>query len=205
MAYERLVRDGCEVACLVTTVPREIGRTFGHGERIELIRAQGEALGVPVSFIDCGFETYTDDYIDAVRKLRESMRLDAIAYGDLFLAEHREWGTGVATAAGLEALYPLWMKPEDVAAALRRFVESGYRAVVIRVRDGVLSEQWLGREVDRSFMADIARLPDVCPMGEGGEYHTFVYDGPRFRHPIALARGEVRQMETTKRLELALV
>ncbi|MFD0673333.1 diphthine--ammonia ligase [Cohnella sp. GCM10027633] len=204
MAYDRLAQDGYEVACLVTTVPREIGRTFGHGERIELIRAQGEALGLPVSFIDCGFETYTDDYVSAVRELRKAYRLDAIAYGDLFLAEHREWGTGVADAAGLEALYPLWMKPEDTEAALRRFVDSGYRAVVIRVRDSVLSADWLGREVDRSFMADIARLPDVCPMGEGGEYHTFVYDGPRFRHPIPLAKGEVLQLETTKRLELAL-
>ncbi|MFC5531132.1 hypothetical protein [Cohnella yongneupensis] len=48
-------------------------------------------------------------------------------------------------------------------------------------------------------------LEGVCPMGEGGEYHTFVYDGPLFKQPVAVAAGEVRQLETTKRLELELL
>jgi diphthamide synthase (EF-2-diphthine--ammonia ligase) len=27
--------------------------------------------------------------------------------------------------------------------------------------------------------------------GENGEFHTFAYDGPMFRHPIAIRGGEV--------------
>lgn len=204
MTLDRLAREGYEVVCLLTTVPSEIGRTFGHGEKTELIRAQGEALGLPVEFIACSFESYTDDYIRTLGALREKHRLNAIAFGDLFLAEHREWGAGVADAARLEALYPLWMKPGQTAEALLRFVDSGYRAIVIRISDKALSADWLGRELDRSFYEDIVRLKDVCPMGEGGEYHTFVYDGPLFGQPVLIASEGIRQLETTKRLELAL-
>lgn len=200
MALDRLVKEGNEVACLITTLPAETGRTFGHGEKEERIREQADALGLPVEFITCTHDSYTQDYIAALRDLKNRRRIEAVAFGDLFLAEHREWGTGVAESAGLEAVYPLWMKPEDTRKALLAFVESGYRSIVIRIRDGALPADWLGREVDRTFFDDIADR-DVCPMGESGEYHTFVVDGPLFRHPVPFVKGEVLQLQSTKRLE----
>lgn len=202
MALDKLGREGFEVVCLLTTVPVEIGRTFGHGERLELIEAQGEAVALPVEFISCAFETYTKDYIGALSAFQSKYAVEAIAFGDLFLAEHREWGTGVADAVGIQAIYPLWMEPDGTREALKAFVDSGYEAIVIRVSDRVLSEDWLGRKIDSAFYEDILREEQVCPMGEGGEYHTFVYDGPLFKHPVSFTRGEVLQLETTKRLEL---
>ena len=38
-----------------------------------------------------------------------------------------------------------------------------------------------------SFLADLQ--PDIDPCGENGEFHTFVFDGPIFVRPIAVARG----------------
>jgi diphthine-ammonia ligase len=200
MTLDRLVKAGWQAVCLLTTVPVEIGRTFGHGEKAERIREQADALGIPVEFITCSLGSYTDDYIEALKRLKERYGLDAVAFGDLFLIEHREWGTSVAAAADVEAVYPLWMQEEGTADALLSFVESGYRAIVIRVKDGALSEAWLGREVDRSFYQDILG-EDVCPMGEGGEYHTYVYDGPLFRRPVPFVAADVLQLVTTKRLE----
>lgn len=202
MTLDKLVREGFEVVCLLTTVPVEIGSTFGHGEKLELIEAQAEALSIPVKFISCSYETYTNDYVHTLAELKKKHRIDAIAFGDLFLTEHREWGTGVAASVGVEALYPLWMKPEGVQDALKTFIATGYQAIVIRVSDRVLTKEWLGRLLDASFYEDIVLLKDVCPMGEGGEYHTFVYDGPLFKHPVNYARGDVLQLETTKRLVL---
>ncbi len=202
MVLHRLAEAGEEVACLITTLPEDTGRTFGHGEKEERIREQADALGLPLEIISCKVESYTDDYLSALKNLKERYGLDAIAFGDLFLQEHRDWGTRVAADAGLAPLYPLWMKPEDTRDALLAFVQSGYRAVVIRVKDGALTPDWLGREVDRTFYEDILR-ENVCPMGEGGEYHTYVFDGPLFRRPVPFVKGEVLQLQTTKRLEHA--
>ncbi|WP_372663685.1 diphthine--ammonia ligase [Cohnella sp.] len=202
MTLDKLIREGLEVVCLLTTVPAEIGRTFGHGERIELIEAQAEALSLPVEFISCTFDTYTSDFIRTLRELQTKYSFEAIAFGDLFLAEHREWGTGVAEAVGIQAAYPLWMEPDGTREALREFVDSGYEAVIIRVSDRVLSKEWLGRKLDSVFYEDILREQQVCPMGEGGEYHTFVYNGPLFKHSVSFVPGEVLQLETTNRLDL---
>ncbi|PLR87168.1 diphthine--ammonia ligase [Bacillus sp. V33-4] len=201
MALDKLTSEGHKVACLVTTVPLELGRTFGHGERLELIRMQAEALSIPLHFIECTFEEYTTKFITNLVELKEQYALTDIAYGDLYLDEHRQWGETSAAKAGLNPLYPLWMKKEQSLQALEKFVNSGYRAVAVRVRDELLSDEWLGRELDNAFVNDIAR-ENVCPMGEAGEYHTFVYDGPLFKKRIELEAGEIVQLETTKRLEL---
>ncbi|TYS65479.1 diphthine--ammonia ligase [Bacillus infantis] len=201
MALDLMVKKGIKVECLLTTVPKELGRTFGHGEKQELISLQGEALGIPVRFIECTFDGYTDSFVAALKEAKKEYGLDAIAFGDLYLDEHRDWGEKAAAAAGLEASYSLWMKKEEAPSALEAFTDSGYKAKVIRVRDEILATEWLGREVDASFARDI-KDTGSCPMGEAGEYHTFVYDGPLFRKKVSFDTGEIIQLETTKRLEL---
>ncbi len=200
MALDSLIQQEYEIVCLVTTVPREIGRTFGHGERTELITLQGESLSIPVYFIECTYENYTDQFIKTVQSLKNQSKIIGIAYGDLYLDEHRQWGEKVAAAAGVDALYPLWMEKEAALQSLENFVQSGYEAVVIRVREDVLDETWLGRTINESFLNDVQKLP-ICPMGESGEYHTFVFDGPLFSKRIDLRNRELIQLETTKKLE----
>ncbi|MDR7236904.1 Dph6-related ATP pyrophosphatase [Neobacillus drentensis] len=200
MALDTLISQGFEVVSLVTTVPKELGRTFGHGERTEMIKLQGEALSIPVHFIECTYENYTNQFVKAVQILKNQFNITGIAYGDLYLDEHRDWGEKVASAAGIDALYPLWMKKEEALQSLERFVHSGYEAIVIRVREDVLDDTWLGRIIDKSFLDDVQET-SICPMGESGEYHTFVYDGPLFTKRIQLENGELIQLETTKKLE----
>ncbi|MFJ5714658.1 diphthine--ammonia ligase [Neobacillus sp. NPDC093127] len=200
IALDTLIQQGYDVVCLVTTVPKEIGRTFGHGERTEMITLQGESLSIPVHFIECTYENYTDQFIKTVHSLKNHLKITGIAFGDLYLEGHREWGEKVAATAGVDALYPLWMKKEVALQALEHFVHSGYEAVVVRVREDVLDETWLGRIIDDSLLQDVQKKP-ICPMGESGEYHTFVYDGPLFSKRIDLKHGELIQHETTKKLE----
>ena len=200
MAFDTLQSQGYEVVCLVTTVPIELGRTFGHGERTEMIKLQGEALSLPVHFIECTYENYTSQFVKAVQFLKNQFNVTGIAYGDLYLDEHRDWGEKVASASDVEALYPLWMKKEEALQSLDKFVHSGYKAIVIRVREDLLDDTWLGRIVDETFLQDVQKTT-ICPMGEAGEYHTFVYDGPLFSKRIDLEHGELIQLETTKKLE----
>lgn len=139
-------------------------------------------------FISCTYESYTDHFIGALKELKEQYSFTAIAFGDLYLDEHREWGEKASAEAGLEPLYPLWMEKENAILALQQFADSGYKAAVIRVRDDKLDPSWLGMEVNQPFI-DRALNTDICPMGEAGEYHTFVYDGPLFTKKSTLRSG----------------
>lgn len=200
MALDTLSKQGYEVVSLVTTVPKELGRTFGHGERAEMIQLQGEALSLPVHFIECSYDSYTDQFVETLQTMKNQLEISGIAYGDLYLDGHREWGEKVAKLAGVEALYPLWTNKENSLSLLKNFVDSGYNAVTIRVSKDLLDDSWLGRFIDESFLLDVQKTT-ICPMGESGEYHTFVFDGPLFSKRIQLEEGEFIQLETTKKLE----
>ena len=45
----------------------------------------------------------------------------------------------------------------------------------------------------KTFLANFRRT--LIPCGENGEFHTFVYDGPMFRQPLAIETGEVRNVD----------
>jgi diphthamide synthase (EF-2-diphthine--ammonia ligase) len=63
------------------------------------------------------------------------------------------------------------------------------RAVLTCVDPQVLPAEFAGRTFDASLLRD---LPDgVDPCGERGEFHTFVWDAPGFRAPIAIELGDV--------------
>ena len=183
MALHELVKAGKMVACLVTTVPVETGKTFVHDENTEKIEAQANSLGIPVEFVKCSYDTYSEDFLIELKRLKDKYNLNAIAFGDMYLEGHREWGQKLADAAGLEAAYPLWSEESLMMNALKSFIDTGFKANIIRVREDVLPADWVGRALDEHFLKDISKK-EVCPMGESGEYHTYVFDGPLFKRPI---------------------
>lgn len=203
MVLQLLKDQGITVPCLVTTVPVETGRTFGHDEKTELIEAQCRALDIPVHFIRCRYHHYTEDFIADLALLKETFDLDGIAYGDIYTDAHFEWGENTAAAAGIKAMFPLRGHPSEAKAMLDRFIETGYKSLIIRVRRHVLDPAYLGRLLDASFSADIAQT-NCCPMGENGEFHTFVYDGPLFTQPVLFRTGKIIESDASLRLELFL-
>jgi len=180
LALYYLLKEGLDVVCLVTTAYKEKGETVAHGESLIKIEKQANELGIPVTFIKTDFDTYQESFVDKLKKLKEELGIDTIAFGDIYLKGHREWGEQLAQEAGLSAYYPLWTSRENVVDLLHDFVNLGFKAEIIKIDDTKLPTSWLGRTIDDSFIQNILEK-DVCPMGESGEYHTFVYDGPIFK------------------------
>jgi hypothetical protein len=50
------------------------------------------------------------------------------------------------------------------------------------------SSVFAGRAYDTALLAELP--PGVDPCGEGGEFHTFVWDGPPFSEPLRVRTGE---------------
>ena len=86
----------------------------------------------------------------------------------------------------MSALFPLWgLDTSDLA---QRFVDLGFRAYVACVNQE-LGASFAGRNFDQTLLADLPAGVDPC--GEYGEYHTFVWDGPLFHHPVEVTVGQV--------------
>src|SRR5699024_1385081 len=187
-ALYRLQQQNIDIACLVTTVWKKDQQTVAHGENRERVKKQAQSLGIPVYFIETDFDMYGEDFVEALVKIKNQYTIDGAAFGDIYLKGHRDWGEAISRQAGLEAVYPLWTEQENALALLQEFVELNFKARIIKIDHEKLPKSWIGRLIDGAFIDDIKNR-SVCPMGESGEYHTFVYDGPVFAYPLQDVEG----------------
>lgn len=181
--------ESFEIAALLTTVTRDYDRVGMHGVRSELLQTQADAIGLPLEKVFITKSSTNEDYERAMRAalLKWKQRgVSAVVFGDLFLEDLRTYREDRLQEVGMGAIFPLWK--QDTASLARQFIGEGFRAVVTCVDTRQLPASCAGAEYDVRFLSG---LPDgVDPCGENGEFHTFVYDGPVFRRPLAFARGE---------------
>ncbi|MBI3992501.1 MAG: adenine nucleotide alpha hydrolase [Candidatus Lambdaproteobacteria bacterium] len=184
-----------EVVALLTTVAEPYGRISHHGVRAELLRAQAEALGEALHVISlpdpCSNVLYEEAMGRAMRAYREA-GVEAVAFGDIFLQDLRDYRERNLAPVGLGAEFPLWGQP--TGPLLQRFLALGFRGVLACVDGAKLTRDFAGRAIDTALLADLPRGVDPC--GENGEYHSFVWDGPIFKRPVPVRVGEIVQRDT---------
>jgi diphthine-ammonia ligase len=88
---------------------------------------------------------------------------------------------------------PLWH--EDRVALAQDILMLGYRARVVCVDARWLDASYCGREYDAGFIASLPAGVDVC--GENGEFHTFVFGGPRLVRPVPHRVIKVNEVRMT--------
>jgi diphthamide synthase (EF-2-diphthine--ammonia ligase) len=113
--------------------------------------------------------------------------IQAIAFGDLFLRDVRTYREQQLISTGIEPLFPLWDIPTRELA--RAMIAGGLRAKLVCVDPRQLDPSFAGREFDTELLHDLPSTVDPC--GERGEFHSCVYDGPMFSHPVELEPGEI--------------
>jgi uncharacterized protein (TIGR00290 family) len=183
---ERARSHGLPVTRLVNFYDAASGRVRFHATRVEMLRAQAEAISLPLTAIGTTWTEMEGRLEEELKRLREE-GFRGVVLGDIHLPDVRAWYEERVTAAGLEHVEPLWGEPPT--ALVREYVESGGRAVITCVELGRLDASWLGRVVDERFPDDIGRTGvDAC--GENGEFHTFAFAGPAFGTPVGWTPGE---------------
>jgi len=186
------VLTGCRynVLGLLTTFTEDYNRVTMHGVRRSLVLDQSEALDLPLYEVfipkDCSIEVYGERMSRAMADLKQ-IGIEGVVFGDVYLEDVRRYREENLAKIGVKAIFPLWGWSPYLTA--RRFIELGFRAVVVCVDSRILDESFTGRLFDQSFLEDLPEGIDPC--GERGEFHTFVFDGPIFKRRIDFEIGEV--------------
>ena len=179
-----------EVVGLLTTINEAFDRVAMHAVRTELLRAQADAADLPLWPVLIPWPCSNAEYEAAMNAAMARARAEGIthvAFGDLFLEDIRRYREERLAPTGIAPLFPIWGTPTDALA--RRMVEAGLRARLTCVDPKSLEARFAGREFDAALLAELPSSVDPC--GERGEFHTFTYDGPMFRHPVPIRAGEV--------------
>ena len=188
--YRLRQEPGIEVAGLLTTLNTEFQRVAMHGTRRAVLEAQAGAASLPLWIVPlpwpCSNEIYEQRMMEVCqRAIGEG--IEAMAFGDLFLADVRAYRERQLKPTGLEPLFPLWEMP--TAELARSMIAGGLRARLACVDTRQLPERFAGREFDSALLRELP--PEIDPCGERGEFHTCVYDGPMFTAPLQLETGEI--------------
>lgn len=182
--------SGVEVVGLLTTLNEAYDRVAMHAVRAELLRAQADAVGLPLTEVPLPWPCSNAQYEAAMGRALEDARrggITVVAFGDLFLEDVRRYREERMAGTGLQPRFPLWGQPTDALA--RRMIAGGLRARLTCVDPRQLAPAFAGREFDEAFLAALPPSVDRC--GERGEFHSFAYAGPMFERPVAIRGGEI--------------
>ena len=179
-----------EVVGLLSTVTREYGRASMQGVHRDVLQAQARAAGLPLLEAtipaQCDNRAYDAAMAAALDQAqRRWPGLRTAAFGDLLLADIRQYRQQRLAAAGWQLLTPLF--GNDTAMLARQMQAGGLRAELCCVDTRQLDARLAGRAFDEALLCELPAGVDPC--GENGEFHTCVRDGPMFAAPLALQHG----------------
>lgn len=179
-----------QITALITTFNSEADRVAMHAVRRALVEAQAERTGIPLWAVELPWPCSNLEYEDRMRavcKRATAEGVTAVAFGDLFLQDVRDYRIRQLQGSGLEPLFPVWQIATHQLS--RDIITAGVKAKVTCLDPSKVAKSLAGREYDLSLLNALPAGADPC--GENGEFHTFVYDAPVFSHPIEVRNGEV--------------
>lgn len=182
LSLYRAMQKGLIPSALLTMMIESGERSRSHGLPANLIQRQALSLGIPITFCSASWNNYEKQFIHTIKDFREE-GIEVGIFGDIDLDDHRIWVEKVCNMTCISPFLPLWQ--EGRCALLSEFLELGFKATIISVKEGILDSRFLGRVMDQGLIAEIENL-GVDASGEGGELHTVVTDGPIFSYPIRL-------------------
>src|SRR5262249_56889971 len=137
-----------------------------------LVEMQAGATGLPLIAIPLPWPCANVDYESAMKRACDqalAQGVQAIAFGDLFLADVRAYRERQLQGTGLEPLFPLWQIPTNQLA--RQMMASGLRAKLVCIVPSQIDPSFAGRECDQQFLDDLPSGAD--PSAKTGKFRSF--------------------------------
>jgi len=189
LAAYKAIKDGHEIRFLLNFTSSQYKRCCFHGIEANLLSLQAELVGIPLiqKEMSDDMKDYELEFKAAVLELK-TRGIEGMVFGDVYLDEHKDWVERVCKDLEVATVEPLWkVQPQKV---MEEFIEFGFKAIVISCKADLLGKDFVGRYLDREALQEL-EVRKICPCGENGEFHTFVFDGPIFRNQVRFSLGEV--------------
>lgn len=131
-ALHRLRQDpAIEVVGLFTTLNQAFERVAMHGVRKQLLLAQAECVGLPLTTIDLPWPCSNEEYGRIMTGFIADVQAKGIhhmAFGDLFLEDVRAYRERQLAGTGITPLFPLW--GSDTTELAQAMIDAGLKARV---------------------------------------------------------------------------
>lgn len=187
----RMQPERYELRGIFTMVTTEHDRVATQATPRPVLALQAQRLALPLYEVpipypcpNAVYEAALESFLARVRALPPELGASALAFGDLFLEDIRRYRERQLSGSGFEPIFPVWLdSPNQTRALAEEMIDSGLRALVTVVNTALAPASVAGRWFDRGLLD--ALPAEVDALGENGEFHTCVLDGPMFTEAIA--------------------
>ena len=196
-ALYRAQQEGLDVGRLLTVHPEGDSYMY-HTPATHLASLAAKSIDLPLeevepddfdaeNAIDAGAQgdAEVEPLEAALRDLAEEIDLAGVTAGAVESEFQTSRIEALCERLDIELFAPLWQRnPETLAEEM---LAAGFDIRIIQVAAAGLDESWLGRRLDAEALAELQGLHEqygVHVLGEGGEFETYVVDGPHMSHRI---------------------
>ena len=198
-ALYRALEAGMDVSRLLTVHPEGDSYMY-HTPATELATLAAESIDIELVDVepdDFGADDVRDSGAQgdaevepmeaALRELAAGIDLAGVTAGAVESEFQTSRIEAMCDRLGIDLFAPLWQRdPETLAEEM---IDTGFEIRIIQVAAYGLDESWLGRTLDHDALEELRELNEeygVHVIGEGGEFETFVTDGPHMARAIDL-------------------
>ena len=198
-ALYRALEEGLNVSRLLTVHPSEESYMY-HVPETQLARLAAESIGIELVEVEPGDlgaaaaddagaqgDAELEPLETAVADLADEIDLAGVTAGAIESEFQTSRIQEMCDRLGIDLFAPLWQRdPEQLADEM---LAAGFEITILQVAAYGLDESWLGRTLDAEAIDELRELNaeyGVHLLGEGGEFETFVTNGPHMDRRIEL-------------------
>ncbi len=176
-------KAGYELACLITLHSENKESYMFHTPNIEQTEKQADVMNIPllIEKTEGKKEEELEDLERAIKRAKEEYDVDTIVTGALHSNYQASRIQKICDKLNLKCFNPLWQK--DEIQYLKELIKNNFEIMIIGVFAYPLTQNWLGKKIDKEFIERVEELKrkyQIHPAGEGGEFETFVINCPLF-------------------------
>jgi len=188
-AVNKALEAGHEVKCLLTMLSVNPHSYMFHTPNARLARVQSEASDIPL--VEAKTKGEKEKELVDLEKAISKLEVDAVLCGAIASEYQKKRVQGICDRLGLKLISPIWHS--DPGLYMEDLIRD-FEVYITAVAAYGLTEQHLGRRIDKQFLDEIRVLSKkygVHMAFEGGEAETFVTNAPFFKKRIAIEGKKV--------------
>ncbi|MBN2487594.1 MAG: diphthine--ammonia ligase [Methanosarcinaceae archaeon] len=197
-AMQIMQEQNYSIECLITIRSENPHSYMFHTPNIDLAHLQAEAMDIPlVEQVTKGEkEIELEDMRHAIARAQKEFGIEGVVTGALYSNYQRERIERICDELGLKVFSPLWHIDQETE--MRQLLKNGFDFIFSSIAAYGLDKSWLGRRIKEEDIDRLVQLNEKIGIniaGEGGEFESFVTDGPMYKKRIEIKGYEVVEMD----------
>ena len=182
-----------EITCLISLISKNSESYMFQTPGNNFLKAQAKALGLPLIEIKTKGEKEKElkDLKKGILIAKKKYNIEGVVSGAIKSNYQSLRIQKICNELNLWLFNPLWQINER--EYLNELLKSKFEIFILAIASYPFTKNTLGKLIDKKMKNELLEISDkykISPVGEGGEFESFVLDSPLFKHKLEIKKSE---------------